>query len=226
MKIACPACQVQIPTEQINVATDVAFCQTCEQATSISDQLAAGQDLTGFDLQAPPKGVWFEETYDGWKLGASTRSWAALFLVPFMCVWSGFSLGGIYGGQIIAGKFDLFHSLFGIPFVLGTLLFGSIAAMTVCGKVVISTSYDQGRVFTGVGPFGWTRKFDWASVTRIRKDSVINSDGVTSPGNWLITLVGDKRTKLTLSFGEDRSLYILNALRSLMNARKLGRNVG
>ena len=62
----------------------------------------------------------------------------AFFLVPFMCVWSGGSLGGIYGSQFFQSKFDLSMSLFGIPFVLGTLLFGSFALMTVCGKVVVS----------------------------------------------------------------------------------------
>lgn len=68
----------------------------------------------------------------------------------------GGALGGIYGSQIMAGEFNLMLSLFGIPFVLGTLFLGSIALMTVCGKVVVSTSYDQGKIFTGVGPFGWT----------------------------------------------------------------------
>ena len=226
MKITCPACQIQIPGEQINVATDVAFCPQCEQMTSVSDMLASGQDLAGFDLGDPPKGVHFEETYDGWKLETSTRSWAALFLVPFMCVWSGGSLGGIYGGQILAGKFNLMASLFGIPFLLGTIVLGSMAAMTVFGKIVVSTSYDQGKVFTGVGPIGWTQNFDWASVTHIRKDSVAGSDGDVHPSSWQITLVGDKRTKIYIGLNEDRRLYILNALRSLMNVRSTSRHIG
>ena len=68
-----------------------------------------------------------------------------------MCVWSGFSLGGIYGSQIAAGEFNLGLSLFGIPFVLGTLFFGSLAVMTVRGKVVIAVDRNAGRIFTGVG---------------------------------------------------------------------------
>lgn len=104
MKITCPVCQIQIPSEQINVATDVAFCPQCEQATALSDMLAAGQDLAGFDLDDPPKGIRFQETYDGWKLVNSTRSWAALFLVPFTCVWSGGVRRNLrltdYGGRV------------------------------------------------------------------------------------------------------------------------------
>lgn len=226
MKINCPVCQIQIPSEQINVATDVAFCPQCEQATALSDMLAAGQDLAGFDLDDPPKGVRFQETYDGWKLVNSTRSWAALFLVPFMCVWSGGSLGGIYGSQIMAGEFDLMLSLFGIPFVLGTLFLGSIALMTVCGKVVVSTSYDQGRVFTGVGPFGWTQKFDWASVTHIKKDTSFNNRNDAQTVQWAITMIGDKQTRINLGYNENQRLYVLNALRRLMNARATNTHIG
>ena len=51
------------------------------------------------------------------SLGATTRSPIAFFLVPFMCVWSGGSLGGVYGSQVLNGEFDLGISLFGIPFI-------------------------------------------------------------------------------------------------------------
>ncbi len=219
MKITCPACHIQIPGEQVNVTTDVAYCPPCDQATSVSGALASGRDLTGFDLENPPQGVHFEETYDGWKLVSSTRSWGALFLVPFMCVWSGASLGGIYGGQIVEGKFDLFLSLFGIPFLLGTFFLGSMALMTVCGKIVISTSYDQGKIFMGVGPFGWTRYFDWSSVAQIRKTSIASHEHDVHPASWQVEIVGDKRTRISFAFNEERRLYILNALRSLLNAR-------
>jgi len=126
----------------------------------------------------------------------------------------------------MAGKFNLMLSLFGLPFLIGTIILGSLAVMTVCGKVVVSTSYNEGKVFTGVGPFGWTRKFDWASVTHIKKTSAYRSESDIDTGHWQITIVGDERTKLNYNFDEDRRLYMLNALRSLMNARNHGRGMG
>ena len=156
MKLSCPTCATLIANDQVNVQTDVAFCTQCEQAYSISALIAAGQDAEEYESIEPPRGVWFDELYGGWTLGASTRSPIAFFLVPFMCVWSGFSLGGIYGMQIIEGEFNLLLSLFGIPFVLGTLLFGSIAIMSVCGKITLTVNGQTGKLFEGVGPIGWT----------------------------------------------------------------------
>lgn len=56
---------------------------------------------------------------NGFEISATTESPIAFFLVPFMLVWSGGSLGGIYGTQIANGHFNLFLSLFGIPFCNG-----------------------------------------------------------------------------------------------------------
>ena len=81
----------------------------------------------------------------------------------------------------------------------------------------------------GVGFIGWTRKFDWASVTHIRKEIVPNTDGhghgnLHSP-QWQIAIVGDKQTKVNFGMNEDRRLYVLNALRALMKARSNGHSL-
>ncbi|MBI2477147.1 MAG: hypothetical protein HYV60_00350, partial [Planctomycetia bacterium] len=107
----------------MNVATDVAVCPNCGEVFPLSSIVATQDVPTEFEINDPPAGAWFYDDFRGWRIGASTRSRAAFFLVPFMCVWSGFSLGGIYGTQIAKGEFNLGMSLFGIPFVLGTLLF-------------------------------------------------------------------------------------------------------
>ena len=98
------------------------------------------------DLNEPPPGAWYQEDFDGFVVGATTRHPIAFILVPFMCVWSGFSLGGIYGSQIAQGRFNLFESLFGIPFIIGTLIFGSMALMSVCGKVIVRVRDSGGNV--------------------------------------------------------------------------------
>ncbi|MCI0639740.1 MAG: hypothetical protein L0Y72_24105 [Gemmataceae bacterium] len=206
-----------IPASHLNVETDVAVCEKCNDAFSISALLASGQVPDDFNIHDPPRGAWFEDTGTGCRLGATTRSPTALLLVPFMCVWSGFSLGGIYGTQIVNGEFSLGMSLFGIPFVLGTLLFGSIAFMTVCGKVVVVADGDDGRVFQGVGPIGWTRRFDWASMSSVEEafPSWHHSGSIVK----VISLVGQTRLSFGSMLSDPRRYYLLQCLRKFLADR-------
>lgn len=219
MKLTCPSCCKLIPADQMNLGTDVALCPCCNEAFSISALVAAGQDSDEVDLFDPPRGAWFSETYSGWTIGATTRSPMALFLVPFMCVWSGGSLGGIYGSQIVQGEFNLAMSLFGIPFVLGTLAFGSMAVMTVCGKttVTVDNFSNASRIFTGVGPIGWTRRFEWASITRIEEDY----PGYQSSGSsgMVIVLIGRTRLKFGSMLTDPRRYFLLQGLRKQLSRR-------
>ena len=111
MRVECPACQRPISADSINVAKDVTVCPACNEAFALSALVAEGRQ-TDFQLREPPSGAWFRTEMNGWELGATTRHPIAFFLVPFMCVWSGFSLGGIYGSQIVQGKFDHPRSVF------------------------------------------------------------------------------------------------------------------
>jgi hypothetical protein len=217
MKITCPSCKSLVPASNLNVGTDVAVCENCQEAFSISSVLNTGEGLEGFDIHDPPRGAWFEDTGIGWRIGATTRSPVAFFLVPFMCVWSGGSLGGIYGSQIVTGEFNLLLSLFGIPFVLGTLLFGSIAVMSVCGQIMVTIDGSDGRVFQGVGPVGWTRRFDWRLITAVEENrrSQQHSDGNVQ----VIALVGQSRLKFGAMLTDARRFYFLQALRTQLASR-------
>lgn len=215
MKITCRSCRTVLPASQLNVSTDVAVCHHCDETFSISEAITRTPDDKNFDLRDAPSGAWFYDDGTGWQLGASTRHISAWFLVPFMIVWSGFSLGGIYGSQIVQGKFDLTLSLFGIPFLFGTLLFGSIAIMSLMGKVTISVYRDEGRVFTGVGPFGLTKTFDWSAVTGVEETRIDphSNQNRHRQGIWL---VGDTDIAIFSMFSGKRRRYILQALRRLI----------
>jgi len=216
MKITCPSCSTQLPPDQLNVETDVAICSRCNEAFSISALVAAGQVSGTFNFSDSPRGTWYSETFAGWTIGATTRSSSAFLLVPFMCVWSGGSLGGIYGTQIVEGKFNLVMSLFGIPFVLGTLLFGSIAIMSVCGKTTVTVEGNAGRLFVGVGPIGWARRFDWYSINCVEEDHLGHSH------EFLISLVGKTRMKLGWMLTEPRRSFLLQGLRKQLASRPTG----
>ena len=220
MKPTCPKCNVIIPPSQINVATDVAACPQCNEAFALSQLVAETvQDAPEtFDITNPPHGAWFAEGIREWRIGASTRSYMAWILVPFMCVWSGGSMGGIYGSQIMHGKFDIMMSLFGIPFLIGTLFLGSAAIMSLFGRVDVSVVDNQGTVFVGVGPFGWTRRFDWSEITRIEED--LSSNASANNNRVVISLVGKTRLKFGSMLNESRRYYILQGLKLLHQRAK------
>lgn len=212
----------------MNVDNDLAICHECNEAFKISRLLEPqpepqvyenagwiGDDDGSFSINDPPGGVSYDNYGMGWRIAATTRNAAAFFLVPFMCVWSGFSLGGIYGSQIAEGKFDPIRSLFGIPFVLGTLLFGSFAVLSVIGRTVIRSDdmdHNAASIFTGVGPIGWTRRFRWSDVRRI--DETISSGKNRSKRITLYCDNGDIHFGGMLS--EKRRRYVLLALRQLV----------
>jgi hypothetical protein len=167
VEVLCPDCQSSVPLEDVNVANDIALCRKCSRSFSFAEAVQPSHDGP-VDLTRPPKGVWYKRTPNGFELGSSTRSAAAFFLVPFMLVWAGGSLGGIYGSQIAKGHFSLGQSLFGIPFLFGTILFGSFTIMTVCGKVVVRADGRDGQFFIGAGSIGFRKKFRWDEVKDIR----------------------------------------------------------
>jgi hypothetical protein len=211
MQIQCPKCKQIAPPNQVNVATDIAFCPQCNEGFRISaaiDRDSVNEEI----LQRPPRGAWFRQEVDKIVVGATTRSPVAFFLVPFMCVWSGGSLGGIYGSQIAKGEFNLTASLFGIPFILGSILFWTFALMAICGKVEVSIGRIS-YVFVGVGRIGWTRSFDWSTVQSIREDRI----NMNYPGGHqsVIVMEGKERLKFGSGLNEKRIFFVLSVLKLL-----------
>jgi hypothetical protein len=210
MKVICPKCNSTILSENVNATSDVAHCKKCGDIFKLSDLLAAGLP-DNFDVNSPPKGAWFFSEFDKIIIGATTRSPVALFIVPFMIIWTSGAIGGIYGTQLVSGKFSLLQTIFGIPFVIGAIVFGSFAIMTVAGKVEITLIHDMGKIFIGVGNIGWTRKFDWREVRIIREEkNLFNYPGSSSGG---IILEGKTRIKFGSNLSEKRRYFIISALK-------------
>ncbi len=210
MQIKCPRCMQVVPAEQVNISTDLALCPRCNEGFKISENIGEVA-LDASIVERPPSGAWFREEFDRVVVGASTRSPIAFFLVPFMCVWSGFSLGGIYGSQIASGKFDLLASLFGIPFILGSILFWTFALMAVFGKVEVCIRDTESSVFVGIGSLGWRRRFDWTAVKSIRESNPrLHHD---QRNGSEIVLEGETPIMLGAGLNEKRRYFMLNALR-------------
>lgn len=176
-----------------------------------------GKSVSNFDINNPPKGAYINHLPDGVQIGATTRSWFAFFIVPFMMVWSGASLGGIYGSQILSGEFNLAISLFGIPFVLGSALFWGVALMSIMGKVEVTLDSNGGHIFTGIGKIGQNKRFSWKDVNTVREDiSVSRSSKGGSTTTHSIVLEGQKQIKFGSYLSSERRYYMIKTLEQLI----------
>jgi hypothetical protein len=212
MRLQCPNCQAEIPASQMNAEMDTAICSSCDEAFVLSELLAEGQ-AKAIDLTNPPPGAWYRDTFDGWEAGASTRSWGALFIVPFTCVWSGFTLGAIYGLQIIHGKFNPVMSLFGIPFVLGTFALLAVTAMAICGKTTISVAGGEATLFSGAIGIGKRKQFRWADIESVKWEADLGAHNAVKKA---IILEGPTQSKIRFGgmLNANRAEFLRDAFRS------------
>jgi len=215
MKFSCPICSQLIPADQVNISTDLGYCPECQEGFRLSEGMGRKQEEVIRPVEV--NGTWFSQERDEIKVGASTRSPIAFFLVPFMLVWSGGSLGGIYGSQLMSGEFNLVSSLFGIPFLLGSILFWTLALMCIAGKVEVTIGREC-SVFTGIGSLGWRRSFNWFGVNSISEAPV----NFRYPGGHsrAIVLEGPKRVSFGTGLNSSRLYFVMQTLKYLKAAGK------
>lgn len=142
MEVKCSRCGQAIATENINVAKDTAFCIPCNKLTALSSLLENNTRVRASTV-APVSGTTLTNSGRNWMITASHRSWLALFLIPFTLVWSGGSLGGIYGTQILTGNFNLFSSLFGLPFLIASIGLICMCLMSLFGRTLIAVENNK-----------------------------------------------------------------------------------
>ena len=170
MEFHCPECGLPIEVADLAPAQGVAVCRFCEKPYP----LAACQEAVPYEQrhivpeQAVPKGVQLEEAMDGFRLTLSTRSCIAFFLVPFTMVWAGGSVGGIYGMQIAKGEFNLVMSLFGIPFLAGSIFLVGLTVMAVAGRCVVELAGGNFSIRTGALGVYRTQSAAWNDVLSCR----------------------------------------------------------
>lgn len=223
----CPTCKSRIPSENINISADIAQCAECGLVFKISENIGSNpkpkeEEIDpNFDISNPPSGAWIKQEQGELIIGVSTRSPLAFFLVPFMLVWSGGSLGGIYGTQIMEGRFDLFMSLFGIPFLLGSVIFWAVALMAIWGKVEITLDHADGKIFTGIGKLGLTKHFSLNDISSVKESQTIGNKGSIS---YNIALEGKDRISFGTGLNDSKRYYLLNAMKKILNDKKHNRN--
>lgn len=208
----CGFCKALISLADVNVAADLALCRACGKTMAFSD-IAPIPGSADVDLQRPPKGVRIEDSpIRGRSIIYRKTSPAVLFLIPFTAVWSGGSMYGLYGSQLKEGHFDLFRSLFGLPFLLGTVILVAAILFMLFGGWRIGYSQGVLAVALEIGPISWTRRLTCDRSARVSIRSAKWQKNNVSQQLIQVECQGN-----TLNFGspipDEQKAFIAEALR-------------
>ena len=210
MEFHCPECGLPIETADLAPAQGLAVCRFCEKPFP----LAACQTAVPFAQRnivpelTPPKGVDVVETMDGFRLTLSSRSCIAFFLVPFTLFWAGGSLGGIYGTQIAKSKFELLQSLFGLPFLVGSVFLIAVTAMAVAGRSVVELAGGRLNLRTGALGIYRTKSADWRDVRGCRLTEVTRRGRSSYSTSYQVEVAVEGAEPLRLGVGAERETML------------------
>ncbi len=208
MEVVCTKCKNKILSSNINVAKDTAYCTSCENVTYLSSLLASTSSNSFYQTNSE-YGIKINDQGYSWSIEARHIGLMSVFLVPFTAVWAGGSLSGIYGSQIAKGEFDLTHSLFGLPFLIGSIVLVTVTLMGLFGRTVVSCENGKALIFIGIGKTGWYRRVVWKSIDRVSE--------VMSDQNKHISLEGSNRLCLGWGLSSKKLYFISNFLRSKLH---------
>jgi hypothetical protein len=241
----CAKCSQVIPSTDINVGANVAFCRSCNLAHQLSD-LARGTGIDpSVDVNQPPAGTWRRNSGYGTVIGASHRSvGSAIAIFLFAAFWNGIvsvfvglalastlALLGIKppgwlpvpssdGGPIGLG-FTIFLWLFLTPFIAIGLAMIFAFFSCLAGKTEIRVRDWQGEIFRGIGPLGLTKKFKTELVKEIRIEDRQwrDSDGDRRRNTHIVVEMKEgKAIKFASSLAEDRRQFLAAAMREAILA--------
>ena len=169
-------------------------------------------------LAPPPKHLTVEQDAADPSAGVTLVyrkiSKVVVFLIPFSCFWSGISLFGIYGTQILHRRFILERSLFGIPFLLGTCILVGIVLFSLFGSRRLTIRGGEVRLWSGDGPFGRARTLRLAREMKVLEgQSEFLVNGRPWPELHLVTPDNPKPFRLLAGAPDDVRKYVAAVLR-------------
>lgn len=188
----CPKCGHDATAKDVNVAKDIMLCPVCGEVSCFSEVanriMEAEREDDGMRLlSAPPPKHLKVENDSADMTGRIVMTFrkvspVAFFLVPFTALWSGVSMAGLYGSQIVRRQFDPAMSLFGLPFLAGTVVLVSVCLFALFGKRVLTIARGKGDYFFGVGPIGFRRRFVFDRQTVVERGCTAYSVGGSRHG--------------------------------------------
>lgn len=243
MTATCPKCHREIPTDDVNVATDVALCRACNLVHRFSELVQVAELEEGVDFAHPPAGAWYRESGMGAVIGATHRSMGtALGLLAMSLFWNGivsvfvflalsatlhhlhvpipawFPPVKINKSEMGVGM-TIFMWLFLTPFILIGLamLAGFLSALG--GRTEVTIKNGAGVVFTGIGALGRRKRFNAQFVKEVRVDDKRwrDSDGDRRGTKQIVIEMQDgKPIKFGSMLREERMKFVAAAVRKAL----------
>jgi hypothetical protein len=236
----CPKCGQSIPADDINVEKDIAFCRACNLMHKLSALVQVNDLQSGVDLNDPPPGAWRRQEGVETVVGATHRALGmALAALVFCLFWNGivslfvlhnaaatfrllhipapawFPAAKMNGGPMGVGM-TIFLWIFLTPFMaIGLGMFWSFLS-SLGGRTEVRITGAQGVVFTGIGPVGWRRRFEPATITDVRiEDRSWNDRNGNPRSNSFIVLETreGKQIKFGTSLSNERRKFVAAAVR-------------
>jgi len=178
-----------------------------------------------FDIDNPPAGAWITKEPDALILGATTRSGTVLFLIPFIGVLE-WALKEIYVSYLSreGGAFIIYIVSF--FFIMGLFILMGVSLMFILGKVELTVNDSEGKVFTGIGKVGLTKRFQMDEIISVRDTKVRGEKGSSTRSKLILlekqkSVVDDQKNILFGSLLSDkRSDYILYSLQKILSDYK------
>jgi len=242
---ACPRCKRVIPSDDINVGNDIAFCRVCNlshQLSALTAGIAVDPDV---DLSRPPAGAWFHRDGMGSVIGATHRSLGQAFGLLFFCLfWNGIvsvfvllaaastlqhlgiSLPHWFPAPTSKGNFmpvgmTIFIWLFLTPFIAIGLAMVATFLSCLGGRTELRVQGSQAVLFSGIGPVGFRRRFAVSDVrvVRIEDKRWRDSDGDSRRKTQIVI---EKISGKPITFGsmltEERRRFVAGAARKELKA--------
>lgn len=213
----CPKCGAEVPLSDINVSADLMLCKSCGETSSFAEAVSETSDERIL-LNPPPKHLRIEtDPMDPERRTTITYkklSLMVIFFVPFTCIWAGGSMMGIYGSQIIKGEFNLEQSLFGIPFLIGSIVLVSACLFMLFGKRVLKLKGGEAKYFAGVFGIGLRKRFHYDCQTKVSRGmATFQQKGQTTEDIQISPSDGSGKIHIFALTDDDALNYILEFLR-------------
>ncbi len=234
----CTKCRRTIPSDDINVAQDVAYCRDCNHSYCLSDLTFDNEPDPNLDLQHPPKGAWLINDGSSTVIGATNRNLLnSVGLLFFGLFWNGIVSVFVFfaaastlrhlhiplpdwvpapkmeGGGDMGIGMTIGLWLFLTPFILIGLTVAGGFFSSLFGRTEVRINSSLGTIFTGIGPLGWKRRFDTTQVKAVRTHQSRNNEG-SDTFTILIETREGKQLKLGSMLSNERRQFILAALRN------------
>jgi hypothetical protein len=235
----CPRCKSVIPSEDVNVANDIAFCRKCNLSHRLSD-LSSGVTVDeNVDASRPPDGTWFQRNGAGTTIGSTHRSVGQAFgLLLVTLFWNGivsvfvlmtlastlkhlglsipywFPAPNMNGKAIPLGM-TLFLWLFLTPFI--AIGFAMLMAFFSClaGRTELQIQGGQCVLFTGIGSLGRRKRFSISAVkdVRIEDKRWRDSDGDSRRNTQIVIDTNEKAIKFGSMLTNERRQFFAGCAR-------------